>query len=182
MFGEEVLKLWDLSSPDSSNTHHAIESSWGSNAVFSPDSRWLITAADGTPTLWDLNAGAIETTKRSLHGQYVVDAAAFTPDARWLATPGLDGTTRLWDLHSSTLAPVVLRGHASSVRAVEFTADDRWLVTASDDTTVRLWDMDLDHLMGKVRSQVGREFTPEERTAYHLEAGRRGNVAPGHSP
>jgi len=77
---------------------------------------------------------------------------------------------------------VVLRGHTSSVRAVEFTADGRWLVTASDDTTARLWDMDLDRLMGKVRSQAGRDFTLEERSTYYIEMRRRGNVAPGHSP
>jgi WD40 repeat protein len=169
MFGEEVLKLWDLSSPDSSNTFRAIEGRNNSIAVFSPDSHWLITAPDGTATLWDLSVHA--TAKRTLHGQFVADAAAFSPDSRWLATAGLDGTTRLWDLHGSTLTPVVLHGHTSSVRAVEFTADGRWLVTASDDTTARLWDMDLDRLLGKVRSQAGRDFTPEERGTFYLGAG-----------
>jgi WD40 repeat protein/serine/threonine protein kinase len=182
MFGEEVLKLWDLSSPNSSDTYRAIEGPNNRVAVFSPDSRWLITAADGTATLWNLSAGQTEEWKRTLHGQFVGDAAAFSPDARWLATAGLDGTTRLWDLHSSTLTPVVLRGHTSSVRAVQFTADGRWLVTASDDTTARLWDMDLDRLLAKVRSQAGRDFTPEERGIYYLEPRRTGNATSGHSP
>jgi len=181
MFGEEVLKLWDLSSPDSSKTYRAIEGRDNNIAVFSPDSHWLLTAANGTATLWNLSAQATEATKRTLHGQFVCDSAAFSPDARWLATAGLDGTTRLWDLHSSTLTPVVLRGHTSSVRAVQFTADDRWLVTASDDTTARLWDMDLDRLLGQVRSQAGRDLTPEEKGTYYLEPRSIGNVS-GHSP
>jgi len=137
--------------------------------TFSPSSRWLITVANRTPTLWDLGAGASETTKRTLHGQRI-GPAAFSPDARWLATGSPDGTTRLWDLHNSTLTPVVLRGHTAIIRAVEFTADGRWLVTASDDMTARLWDMDLDRLIGKIRGQAGRDFTPEERETYHLEA------------
>src|SRR5262249_16381111 len=52
MFKGEVLKLWDLSSLNSSNTYRAIEGANNSVAVFSPDSHWLITAEDSTATLW----------------------------------------------------------------------------------------------------------------------------------
>jgi len=179
-WGGGNFELWHLPAEGSSNAHRVVEASGSYVAAFSPNSRWLITAADGIPTLWNLHAEATEATKRTLHGQYVVDSAAFSPDSRWLATAGLDGTTRLWDLNSSTqtLAPVVLRGHTSSVRVVEFTADGRWLITGSGDTTARLWDIDTDRLLEKVRSQAGRDFTREERGTYHLETRRRGDTRP----
>jgi WD40 repeat protein len=105
---------------------------------------------------------------RVLRGHHVT-SAAFSSDSKWLATAGLDGTTRLWDLSAEDPAEAVqLRGHSGSVRAVAISPDGRWLMTGSDDQTIRLRDMRIDALLDLARHNAGRELTPEEKQTYYL--------------
>ncbi len=81
---------------------------------------------------------------RTLNGHAnAVNALAFAPDGRTLATASTDRTVRLWDLSNRDQprplgAP--LTGHTDEVWAVAFASDGRTLATGSADRTVRLWD------------------------------------------
>jgi WD40 repeat protein len=73
-----------------------------------------------------------------------VEAAAYSPDRRWLATGGRDGLVRLYDLTAADPSTAVrdLAGHHGSVAGLVFAADGRRLVSAGSDGALRVWQVD----------------------------------------
>ncbi|MER2527717.1 MAG: pentapeptide repeat-containing protein, partial [Candidatus Competibacter denitrificans] len=68
-----------------------------------------------------------------------VNGCAWSPDGRWLASAGDDGTLRLWDAASGECRRV-LAGHEDWVRGCAWSPDGRWLASAGRDGALRLWD------------------------------------------
>ena len=100
------------------------------------------------------------------HADRVTDAA-FSPDARTLATSSLDGTVRLWDVATHRPRGAPLRGQALNVLAVAFSPDGRTLASAGSDEAIRLWDA----RTGRQRALRGHQgyvsdvaFSPDGRT------------------
>ncbi|MGQ0604227.1 MAG: nSTAND1 domain-containing NTPase [Anaerolineales bacterium] len=69
-----------------------------------------------------------------------VQAVAYSPDGQRLASAGLDGTIKLWDLATGREI-LTLTGHVAGVRALAFSADGRRLASGSDDHSARVWDV-----------------------------------------
>jgi Tol biopolymer transport system component len=66
---------------------------------------------------------------------------AFSPDSKLLASAGIDGTVRLWDIASRKQLNV-LKGHTDDwVRAVAFSPNGKILASASRDKTIKLWEI-----------------------------------------
>jgi WD40 repeat protein len=68
-----------------------------------------------------------------------VEAVAFSPSGKLLATASGDASARIWRV-SSGKCVATMTGHDYTVRAVAFSPSGKLLATASADATARLWD------------------------------------------
>ena len=155
-----LTRVWDLASPPASLRPVEIprqstdETAVGA-AAFSPDGKWLLTAAlvnrldpnrrPGTAAwLWNLEQpGPVEHPLELSGHEAGVSAIAITGDGRWAVTTSNAGVVRLWSLADEELSelPLVLRGHERGVHDISVTSDNHWLITASDAGSARVFDL-----------------------------------------
>jgi WD40 repeat protein len=69
-----------------------------------------------------------------------VQAVAFSPDGKQIASGSGDKTIKLWDATTGDLQKT-LAGHSDWVRAVAFSPDGKQIASGSDDKTINLWDV-----------------------------------------
>ena len=128
------------------------------DARLSPDQALVLTAAQSSAFLWNVDDG---TLRCELVGHTAkVWAACFTPDGQRVVTASDDHSARLWDLDGELVG--ILRGHSGGVRGVAVSPDGRRVATASWDGTVRLWRTDPDELLRIADARINRDFTADE--------------------
>ncbi len=134
--GFDHVELWDVAGRRKIRDIQASDSSTIS-PVFSPNGKLLAFSDFTGVRIVDLD-GMVERAVLSGHVRSA-RAIAFSPDSKTLASCGIDGTTRLWNL--ATMSEVwVFRGDGSEFSSIAFSPDGNHLAAGCADGTIRFWD------------------------------------------
>jgi RNA polymerase sigma factor (sigma-70 family) len=106
------------------------------DVAFSPDGKMIATSR-GAGQLWDAATGKMLRELKSR--QTWINALAFAPDSKTLATAEGDGAVRLWDPISG-VEKRSIDCSQGEVEAVAYSPDGATLASGSNDGVIRLWD------------------------------------------
>jgi WD40 repeat protein len=106
------------------------------DAQFSPSGNLAVTTGRRNAYVWDAHTWA---RLRLLEGTpAAIEGSAFSPDDTTLATVGIEGQGRLWNLRDGTLENT-LPGHTNVPMTVAFSHDGSKIMTGAKDQTARLY-------------------------------------------
>lgn len=129
--------------------------------VFTPDSETAILAAsDGTVRTISAQSGTL--VGNIINHEAFLMSITISGDWKRLATCGLDGTVRLWDLQSHELRGIL--SHDGFMKSARFSPDGRLILTSAG-SEAHVWDASTGERLAKPlslpRSVQGQEFSPD---------------------
>jgi WD40 repeat protein len=173
---DSTARLWDIQTGVQAKIFR-MDSAWVNGVAFSPDGKTILVGgggygpievrknssvltAIGYVFLYDLATGKL--IRRFTGHKDDVDAVAFSPDGRYIATAGgsfndilnNDNIVRVWEV-SSGKEIKEFPGHTKEVFSVNFSKDGKYLVSGSMDSTARIWDLSSGKALQKLVEKDG---------------------------
>ena len=139
--GDGTVRLWDVAT---GAENLKLEGTGPTSALdVSDDSKLIATGGlDGEAIIWDANSGAQLATLTGHRAN--VNAVAFAPGGKLLATGDERGDCRLWRFDPATKqwqGGDWLRGHSRTITGMAFVDGGARLITSSGDNTCGQWDV-----------------------------------------
>ncbi|HEX6342982.1 XRE family transcriptional regulator [Umezawaea sp.] len=138
------VRLWDMADPSAPALVSTLSRPGvrGREVRFDQSGQVLVTIdEDSTTGLWRLDSPAGPFVFGELRSIPHISTVALSRDRRLLATGGVDGVIRLWDL-ADPLRPEKLSeltAQSGGIKALAISEDGEHLASAAGDDTVRLW-------------------------------------------
>ncbi|GGK32690.1 hypothetical protein GCM10010124_26830 [Pilimelia terevasa] len=157
-----VISVWDVAA-------RATTAVWASGvnvvdvAVRADLGEVALGGGDGAISFWDTAAGRLRYAGRPAHAG-AVDALAYSPDGRTLASGGHDTTVVLWDIALGR-STATLRGHRAAVTTALWSPDGATLYTGGADSAVIPWPVDAGRAYPHVCARLAADFPDHPRTA-----------------
>ena len=132
---------------------------------FSPDGKYLVTAAADIPIIWKLVDGKW-TQSAALEHRSLVKNVRFSPDGKHLVTISVDMTVKIWGAADGRWLEKATIRHYGPLNIARFSPDGSHLVTASNDRTAKISGLVNGHWQEKKIIQhsspvYGARFSPD---------------------
>ena len=121
----------------------------------SPDGTRVVVGAPSRTSLRSSTSRPATSCSSSRDTCFPVDAVAWSPDGRWIATGASDSSVRVWDANTGQLEER-LTGHTGVLTSVDWSPDSRRIVSGGSDGTARVWELEVHPTRGTVEVE-GRQ-------------------------
>ena len=144
---DDMVQVWDAVDGSHVFTHKGYSD--GTQAVaWSPDSKRIASGSgDNTVQVWDAVDGShvftykghSDWTRTVLETVVSVNAVAWSPDGKRIASSSGDNTVQVWDAVDGSHV-FTYKGHSDTVEAVAWSPDGKRVASGSEDKTVQVWE------------------------------------------
>ena len=102
--------------------------------------KWMNTPRDSSELICASSSKAITFDCDCLGHSATIEAVAWSPSGRFIASGSRDRSIRVWSARSGRCV-AEMKAHQGSVFCVAWSPNEKMLASGSEDTTVRIWDV-----------------------------------------